>query len=110
VHAILQTAADIDADLIVLGTHKRTGVEKLIIGSVAQRVLKEAHCPVLVAMPKDHENAPRMSSIEPPCPDCVTARQATNNPAFWCERHSRSRLRPHVYEPSDHAKAGAAGH
>ena len=35
------------ADLIVIGTHGRTGLAKLFLGSVAVRVLSTAHCPVL---------------------------------------------------------------
>jgi len=41
-------AEDHDVDLIVLGTHGRTGVERLLIGSTAERVTRHAHCPVLV--------------------------------------------------------------
>lgn len=98
--AILQTAADIDADLIVVGTHKRTGMEKLVLGSVAESVLRDAHCPVLVAMPKDYAHASESDTIEPVCPDCANARHALSHPTDWCERHSRIRPRPHVYEPS----------
>ena len=36
------------ADLIVMGSHGRRGLEKLVLGSVAQRVLQAAHVPVLV--------------------------------------------------------------
>ena len=36
------------ADLIVMGSHGRSGIEKLVLGSVAQRVLSHAHLPVLV--------------------------------------------------------------
>lgn len=36
-------------DLIVLGTHGRTGVPRLLLGSVAEHVVRHAHCPVLVA-------------------------------------------------------------
>ncbi|MCK5448496.1 MAG: universal stress protein, partial [Gemmatimonadetes bacterium] len=35
-------------DLIVIGTHGRTGVPRLLIGSVAERVVRHASCPVLV--------------------------------------------------------------
>jgi nucleotide-binding universal stress UspA family protein len=35
------------ADLIVIGTHGRTGISKLFLGSVAGRVIATAHCPVL---------------------------------------------------------------
>jgi nucleotide-binding universal stress UspA family protein len=45
---ILDTAASVGADLIVMGSHGRHGVEKLVLGSVAQRVLSHSHLPVLV--------------------------------------------------------------
>lgn len=45
---ILQTAANSGADLIVIGSHGRRGLEKLILGSVTQRVVSQAHVPVLV--------------------------------------------------------------
>jgi nucleotide-binding universal stress UspA family protein len=41
-------AANEDADLIVISTHGRTGVGHLFIGSVAEHVVRRAHCPVLV--------------------------------------------------------------
>ncbi len=46
--AILQTAKEKRADLIVLGSHGKTGVEKLLMGSVAERVIVLSACPVLV--------------------------------------------------------------
>ena len=45
---ILSTAKTCGADLIVMGSHGRRGLEKLLLGSVTQRVLQEAHVPVLV--------------------------------------------------------------
>jgi nucleotide-binding universal stress UspA family protein len=35
------------ADLIVIGTHGRTGLSKVLLGSVAERVIRSATCPVL---------------------------------------------------------------
>jgi nucleotide-binding universal stress UspA family protein len=99
--AILQTAVDLDADLIIVGTRKRRGVEKLVFGSVAERVLHHAHCPVLVAMPKDHLRASQSAGIEPPCPDCKELRSGPDGANVWCERHSRPRAHVHVYQPSD---------
>ena len=45
---ILQSAESGGADLIVMGSHGRRGLEKLVLGSVTQRVLSNAHLPVLV--------------------------------------------------------------
>ena len=45
---IVDTAIAIGADLIVMGSHGRTGIEKLLLGSVTQRVLQDAKVPVLV--------------------------------------------------------------
>jgi len=47
VREILRVAGEIYADLIVMGTHGRTGLPRLLMGSVAEQVLREAPCPVL---------------------------------------------------------------
>ena len=44
---VVKAAADLKADLLVLGTHGRTGVAQLFLGSVATRVVAAAPCPVL---------------------------------------------------------------
>ena len=44
---IANTAVDISADLIVMGTHGRGGLGHLFIGSVAERVIRLASCPVM---------------------------------------------------------------
>ena len=45
---ILRTAAALNSDLIVMGTHGRTGVQRLLLGSVAENVLGRSPTPVLV--------------------------------------------------------------
>src|SRR5678815_2445509 len=50
VDEILKRAADLPADLIVMGTHGRTGFDRLVLGSVAERVLVKAKCPVLLSL------------------------------------------------------------
>jgi nucleotide-binding universal stress UspA family protein len=47
-HEIADYAQRIGADLIVVSSHGRTGLTRLLIGSVAERVVRLAHCPVLV--------------------------------------------------------------
>ena len=49
---ILERAESSSADLIVLGTHGRSGFEHLVLGSVAEKVLRRARCPVLTVPPK----------------------------------------------------------
>jgi nucleotide-binding universal stress UspA family protein len=44
---ILRLARENHADLVVMGTHGRTGLDRLIVGSVAEEVLRKAACPVL---------------------------------------------------------------
>jgi len=44
---ITQRGRDIGADLIVVGTHGRTGIAHAMLGSVAERVVRRASCPVL---------------------------------------------------------------
>jgi nucleotide-binding universal stress UspA family protein len=61
-----QFAVDYDADLIVVGTHKRRGLERLLLGSVAQYLTRNASCPVLVARPKDH--AKQQKTVLPDLP------------------------------------------
>lgn len=45
---ILRVAGEQQADLLVIATHGRTGVKHFVIGSVVERVIRGAHCPVLV--------------------------------------------------------------
>ena len=47
-HGITDYAEEVGADVIVMPSHGRTGLRRLLIGSVAERVLRLAHCPVLV--------------------------------------------------------------
>ena len=47
-HEIVKLAERLHADLIVMPSHGRTGIAHVLIGSVAERVVRLAHCPVLV--------------------------------------------------------------
>ncbi len=48
---VLGVAAEVDADLVVVGVRHRTPVGKLVLGSTAQQILLGAACPVLAVKP-----------------------------------------------------------
>lgn len=44
---IIETASEINADLIIIATHGKSGVEQILFGSTAEKVVRKAPCPVL---------------------------------------------------------------
>jgi len=56
--AIVNRASDDTFDLIVMGTHGRRGVERLLSGSVSEEVVRQAPCPVFTVLSKDDEPSP----------------------------------------------------
>ena len=66
---IIRFAAEAGSDLIVMGTHGRTGLERLLLGSVAEKVMRDAPCSVLVVkLPKGiqaTERAPAGMALSP---------------------------------------------
>ena len=62
---ILSRARSSSADLIALGTHGRSGFQRLVLGSVAEKVLRKASCPVLTVPPHVSGAVPRgIASIQ----------------------------------------------
>ena len=55
--AIVKTADAINADVIVMGTHGRTGLARVFVGSVAKQVLANAGCPVITVKLPAHSAA-----------------------------------------------------
>jgi universal stress protein A len=58
---IVRIAGDENAEMIVLGTHGRTGITRLLMGSVAEAIVRRAPCPVLVY----RETAERLAARKP---------------------------------------------
>ena len=56
--AILRYAAEVRADLLVVGTHGRTGLERLLVGSVAEACVAGSPCPVLAVPPGSEAGGP----------------------------------------------------
>lgn len=92
---ILQLASDLEADLIVVGSHGKGAIARMMLGSVSQAVVNKAQCAVLVARPKDYLTG--VPEIEPPCPKCVEIQRATNGETLWCEQHSTHHPRGHLH-------------
>ena len=63
VEEILRMSDEIGSDLIVLGTHGRTGLRRLLAGSVAESVLHEARCPVLAVRGTDPAREARPARV-----------------------------------------------
>ena len=53
VEAILTAAKEVDAGMIVMGTHGRKGLERIMLGSVAEQVIRRASRPVMVVRSQD---------------------------------------------------------
>ena len=61
--ALIRYAEEHDADLVVMGTHGRTGLRRMLLGSVAEEVVRWALCPVLVAKSAaDAERSERLAT------------------------------------------------
>jgi nucleotide-binding universal stress UspA family protein len=52
---IVRAAKELEADLIILSTHGRTGLSHVVMGSTTERVVRHAGCPVLVLREQEHE-------------------------------------------------------
>jgi universal stress protein A len=55
---IVNKAKSLNADLIVMGTHGRSGLSHVLLGSVAEKVLRLAPCPVMIIRSKDYKFEP----------------------------------------------------
>ena len=60
--AINQAAVELGCDLIVMGTHGRRGVTRVLLGSVAETVVRTAPCPVLTIRPHSSEHKDRSAA------------------------------------------------
>ncbi|HJL19376.1 MAG TPA: universal stress protein [Sandaracinaceae bacterium LLY-WYZ-13_1] len=65
VQVIQRVAADVEASLIVVGTHGRRGVSRMLLGSVAERLVRTTRAPVLVGRPNELASQPKDARIDP---------------------------------------------
>ncbi|NBC15714.1 MAG: universal stress protein [Bacteroidetes bacterium] len=98
--AVLGYVAEVGADLIVAGTHGRRGVQHLVLGSVAEDVMREAPCPVLlVRQREDAATAEPGPRILVPVDFSVPSRRALSYAAQLAERVGARLHLLHVVEP-----------
>lgn len=105
---IIDLAGQIDADSIVMGSHSRRGIDRLLLGSVAERVVRLAGCSVIVVREKHHDPALKVPEIEPLCSACDQRRRATDGSELWCARHSEGHIRAHVYSSAGRTESPSA--
>ncbi len=101
---ITRLAEKLDADLIVVGTHGRHGVSRLVLGSVAESVIRHAPCTVMVVRPRGHT----VPDSERTCPECKRARESSGGQSLWCKAHTKADGSFHAYrvvDPSDRQHA-----
>jgi nucleotide-binding universal stress UspA family protein len=101
---VLQLAMDVHADVVVVGTHGRTGVNRLVMGSSAEYIVRHAQCAVVVARRKDYSAT--VPEIEPACPDCLAVQRETEREKLWCARHASTHVhgRLHYETPAGYGR------
>lgn len=89
---LLQLAADYDADLVVVGTHGRRGLQRFALGSVAQALLDARRCPIVIAVPSQLAEMHKTVVPAPECPDCASLRASSGGRELWCAKHQKVHL------------------
>jgi nucleotide-binding universal stress UspA family protein len=95
---LLRLGAEANADVLVVGTHGRRGMKRLVLGSVASEIVRKASVPVLVARPAIHDTANVGDEPEAVCPACAAARAESGGATWWCDAHNRPYEPPHRYD------------
>jgi nucleotide-binding universal stress UspA family protein len=61
---ILHAARELGADLIFIGSQGHTGIKRMVLGSVSEKVVREAQCPVMVVRPKEYDDVSLQTIVE----------------------------------------------
>jgi len=100
--ALLQLALDYDADVLVVGTHGRRGLERLVLGSVARALLEAGRCPIAIAMPPQFQGMTKTVLPTPECADCTALRKTSGGRDLWCPRHAKLHVATSLKRQGDH--------
>ena len=107
VPGILRVAREKYADLIILGTHARTGIRRAFIGSVAEEVLHDASIPVLTIGPELRDELTMPKRIVCPMTFSDLARESLVYAAQFAALFAAELVVVHVVESVDRMKAAA---
>ena len=89
---ILELARQVGADLVFIGSHGLTGLERALLGSVSERVVREAKCPVMVVRAKTYDHVALLHIVDdtsehkaykPPLRFSYVDRTAITRPNAW---------------------------
>jgi nucleotide-binding universal stress UspA family protein len=86
---ILDLAREVGADLIFVGSHGKSGIERILLGSVSEKVMREAKCPVMVVRTKTYPTVERTKVVRYDHPRAPHAR-----PHLYSYSDNRVTLRP----------------
>jgi nucleotide-binding universal stress UspA family protein len=103
---ITNLALELQAEMIVLGTHGRRGLARWLLGSVAEGILRHASCPVFVIPPLTDPNL--LPVIDAPCSHCVEARGESGGRELWCVQHRDQQGRRHTYHQARRPDEGGS--
>jgi nucleotide-binding universal stress UspA family protein len=98
---LLQMCVDYDADLLIVGTHGRTGLDRVLDGSVAETAARRARCPVIIARRKDYTGIARTALPDLPyAPGEAPARRTS------AVGHVNESTTLESWQPSDNGPTG----
>ncbi len=98
---IIEYAEDEDIDLIVMGTHGRRGLKRMLLGSVAEEVIRLAPCPVMVVRPAKHGSVHPFASVLVPVDFSVYSRVTVANAKRLADLYGAELILLHVLEEND---------
>jgi universal stress protein A len=85
---IVQLGVDLGADLLVVGTHNQRRLERIVLGSVAEALVREAPFSVLVAKAAPVELP---AGLRAPCERCLESQRRAHGADLWCPLHAAQR-------------------
>jgi nucleotide-binding universal stress UspA family protein len=91
---ICDLAREVAADYVLVGTHGRKGLARAVMGPVAELIVRNAPCTVIVVRAREADAEPK---VEPLCPTCAEVRQTTGGKHLFCNNHLHKGRELHLH-------------